>query len=248
MFWDDLTRRPSRSRFTLAALAGAALVLPAAAMAGVVVKSSGPSAGTLKVGTKVEDGSTISLKAGDNVTVLTSRGTQVLKGAGTFTIGAKPKEPRMRFANFTRQGAAGRVRTGAVRTGDAGEPERPNMWYVDLTEAGTTCLYDFTTVRLWRPDTAAPATYTMVEPEKADAVEIHFETGESERVLNSERLLLAEGRTYAVRAASEGEPVTMRFALVGEYETPEELAEMLLAKGCEAQLALMADRLEADAE
>ncbi|MEQ8410123.1 MAG: hypothetical protein RIC51_03030 [Erythrobacter sp.] len=230
------------------ALVAAALALPVAAWAGVVVKSSGPSAGTYKVGTKVVDGAKITLRAGDRVTVLTSKGTQVLKGAGTFTVGEKPKEPRLRFSNFTRKGAAGRVRTGAVRTAEESKPDRPNLWYVNLTEAGTTCLYDFGTVRLWRPDSSEAATYTMVEPAAADAVEVHFEAGESERVLNSERLVLAEDRTYAVRAAPEDEPVTMTFALVDEYETPDQLAEMLVAKGCEAQLALMADRLEADAE
>ncbi|QIQ85380.1 hypothetical protein [Erythrobacter sp.] len=238
-----------KRRFSKAALVGAALVLPAAAMAGVVVKSSGPSASTYKVGTKVDDGSSITLKAGDSVTVLTSRGTQVLKGAGTYTIGEKPKEPRYRFANFTRRGAADRVRLGTVRNAEPGKIERPNMWYVDLTQGGTTCLYDFGTVRLWRPDASEAATYTMVEPEKADAVEIEFEAEEPDRVLNSARLALVEGRTYAVRGPGiDAEPVTMQFALVGAYETPEELATILVEKGCEAQLALMADRLEADAE
>ncbi|AOL22792.1 hypothetical protein Ga0102493_111770 [Erythrobacter litoralis] len=269
MFSDKMKRRISR-----AALIGAALAMPVAAAAGVVVKSSGPSAGTYKVGTKVEDGASITLKAGDSVTVLTSKGTQVLRGAGTYTVGEKPKEPRLRFANFTRQGAAGRVRTGAVRTGETGELERPNMWYVDLTQPGTTCLYDFETVRLWRPDASEAATYTMVEPELADAVEVHFEAREAARVLNSERLMLAEGRSYAIRGplielsgvadeeaeretasdmpaaepAPEAEPVRMTFALVDAYETPEQLAEMLIANGCTSQLAMMADRLEADAE
>lgn len=244
MFSDKMKRCISK-----AALVGAALALPGAAMAGVVVKSSGPSAATYKVGVKVEDGSSITLKAGDRVTVLTSRGTQVLKGAGTYIIGEKPKEPRYRFANFTRRGAANRVRLGTVRNVDPSKIERPNMWYVDLTQSGTTCLYDFDTVRLWRPDVSEAATYTMVEPEKADAVEIEFEAEEPDRVLNSARLTLAEGRTYAVRGPDvDAEPVTLEFALVGEYETPEELATILVEKGCDAQLALMADRLEADAE
>lgn len=283
MFSDRMKRR-----MTQAALATAALAMPVGAMAGVVVKSSGPSAATYKVGTKVADGSEITLKAGDTVTVLTSEGTQVLKGAGSFTIGERPKEPRMRFANFTRKNASRRVRTGAVRSADSGgAPPRPNMWFVDLTQDGTTCLYDFETVRLWRPDASIPATYTIVEPEQADAVEVHFEAREADRVLNSERLVLAEGRTYAIRgpisemmeesgteAADEGEaagagaaeatgqagatgetgpveaeapPVRMNFALIGDYDTPEQLAEMLIARGCTTQLALMADKLEADA-
>ena len=266
MFSDRMKRRFSRI-----ALAGAALAMPVAAMAGVVVKSSGPSASTYKVGTKLDDDATITLKAGDSVTVLTSKGTRVMKGAGTFRVGEKPKEPRMRFANFTRRNAAGRVRTGAVRTGDTGGPAtRPNMWYVDVTQPGTTCLYDFDTVRMWRPDTSEAATYILVEPEHAEAVEVNFEATEPFRVLNSERVKLAEDRVYVLRklepqdeetdaeepadqsAADAPEPaepetVRMSFALIGEYDRPDQLAEMLIAKGCDAQLAIMTEKLEADA-
>jgi hypothetical protein len=243
MFLDSWARQ-----FARFAIIGAAVAMPVAAAAGVVVKSSGPSSDTYTVGTKLEDGSRVTLKAGDTITVLTSQGTQVMRGAGTFRVGEKPKKSRLRFANFTRKGAAGRVRTGAVRTGDNGPASRPNLWYVDLSQSGTTCLYDFETVRLWRPEAGSSATYTVVEPEQADAVEVHFEAKENERVLNSERLSLAEGRTYAVRGPDSEIPTSVSFALIGEYERPDELAEMLIAKGCTDQLALMADRLEADAE
>ena len=75
MFLDRL-----KSRIAGLALAGAALALPLAAHAGVVVKSTGPSATRYPVGTKLEDTATITLKAGDVVTVLTAEGTRVIKG------------------------------------------------------------------------------------------------------------------------------------------------------------------------
>lgn len=59
MFSDKL-----KSRLTALALAGAALALPVAAMAGVVVKSTGPSSTKYPVGTKVDDNASITLKAG----------------------------------------------------------------------------------------------------------------------------------------------------------------------------------------
>ena len=68
-------------------LAGAAATIAALgfigstpAQAGVVVKSSGPSAATYPVGRKLSDSSTITLRAGDSVTVLTDSGTRVITG------------------------------------------------------------------------------------------------------------------------------------------------------------------------
>ena len=56
MFSDRL-----KARIGALALAGAALALPLAAMAGVVVKSTGPSATRYPVGTKLDDDASITL-------------------------------------------------------------------------------------------------------------------------------------------------------------------------------------------
>eukprot|EP00611_Tribonema_gayanum_P010413 TRINITY_DN2042_c0_g1_i1.p1 TRINITY_DN2042_c0_g1~~TRINITY_DN2042_c0_g1_i1.p1 ORF type:complete len:174 (-),score=27.73 TRINITY_DN2042_c0_g1_i1:3-482(-) len=139
--------------FAAAMLGGAALALPVAAMAGVVVKSTGPSATKYPVGTKLGDDVRITLKDGDAVTVLTAQGTRIIRGAGTFRVGDRPQVASDRFASLTRKRAATRVRTGAVRDGLEGEVTNPSLWYVDITRSGTVCLYDLATVRLWRPAT-----------------------------------------------------------------------------------------------
>jgi hypothetical protein len=158
------------------ALGGAALALPVEAMAGVVVKSTGPSSTRYPVGTKLDDDASIALKEGDVVTVLTAEGTRVIKGAGTFRVGDRPQVASDRFASLTRKRAATRVRTGAVRGDGDGVATNPSLWYVDITRSGTICLYDLATVRLWRPGTEGTATYKIAAHGKgAAAAEVTFD-------------------------------------------------------------------------
>ena len=110
-------------KYLAAGAAALALAIPAAAEAAIVVASSGPSAATYPVGRKLDDAGTITLRAGDTLTVLDGKGTRVLRGAGTFPVAAAAGTPAKSatFAVLTMQRSAQRVRTGAVRTGVGAE-------------------------------------------------------------------------------------------------------------------------------
>ncbi len=236
----------AKSRFAGLMLAGAVLAAPVAAMAGVVVKSTGPSSSKYPVGAKVDDNATITLKAGDSVTVLTSKGTKVMKGAGSFKVGDKPKATRARFAALTRTRNANRVRTGAVRgTGAASKPTNPNLWYVDVTQSGTICLTDTTEVRLWRPSTEGIATYNVADGNSGASVDVTFDESESVAPLDPAILSITTGTPYSVTGPGQGEAqVTITFAkLDQEYTQADQLAEALVAAGCMTQINQMADRL-----
>ncbi|MDY7099166.1 MAG: hypothetical protein SXU28_13610, partial [Pseudomonadota bacterium] len=197
------------TRIAGAAMAGALAVSAGAAMAGVVVKSSGPSAGTYPVGKKVDDNATITLKAGDSVTVLTAKGTRVMKGAGTFRVGDNPKATRGRFAALTRKRAANRVRTGAVRAGMSGgaeAPKSPNLWYVDVSRSGKVCLFDTNTVRLWRPSSDGIATYRVIDGTSQSSIDVTFDDGEAVAAIDPARLTVSAGSTYTL-AGPEGTDV-----------------------------------------
>ncbi|MEE4154540.1 MAG: hypothetical protein V2I27_10310 [Erythrobacter sp.] len=230
------------------ALAGALLVASSAAMAGVVVKSSGPSAGDYPVGKKIDDEATITLKAGDSVTVLTSKGTRVMSGAGTYKVGDRPKATRARFAALTRKRAANRVRTGAVRgaaPATSGEqPMNPNLWYVDVSRSGPMCLYDLSAVRLWRPFSEGIATYRVVDTNTQSAIDITFDDGEAIAALDPARMTIAQGTPYTI-AGPEGTDVSsVTFVPLSEdYPEADQLAEALVAQGCLAQVDLLAERL-----
>lgn len=241
-----------KARFLGAALAGAVLAVPGAASAGVVVKSSGPSAGDYPVGRQVADGSSITLRAGDRLTVLTDDGTSVMQGPGTFRVGDGAVRTRARFSNLTRRSAARRVRTGAVRgTGD-GVARSPNLWYVNVAAAGNVCLYDMSAIRLWRPTADEAETYSIVDQNSDTALDVTFVGTEAVRALDPEVITINAGTEYSILApAAEGEneersTVNVRFVpLTGEYETPDALAAALVENGCTTQLALLADTLEA---
>lgn len=236
--------------FAALALGGAALALPAAAMAGVVVKSTGPSATKYPVGTKLDDNASIALKAGDVVTVLTADGTRVIKGAGTFRVGDRPQVASDRFASLTRKRAATRVRTGAVRGDSDGVATNPSLWYVDITRSGTICLYDLATVRLWRPGTEGTATYRIASHgEGAAMAEVTFDDTVTVAALDPVRLPIAEGGHYMITAPDGTTRTEFNFVLLAEdYAAPDALAEALIAKGCSVQLEALASSLEASAE
>ena len=238
-----------KARLGAFALAGAALAVPLAAEAGVVVKSTGPSATRYPVGSKLDDDASITLKAGDVVTVLTAEGTRVIKGAGTFRVGDRPQVAADRFASLTRKRAATRVRTGAVR-GDSDETAtNPSLWYVDVTRPGTICLYDFATVRLWRPGTEGTATYLIGKPTAAlPLAEVTFDETVTVAALDPARVAIADGESFVISAPGGATTIVNFVLLSEEFEQPDALAEALIAKGCTVQLEALANSLEASAQ
>jgi hypothetical protein len=238
-----------KARFGALALGAAALALPVAAMAGVVVKSTGPSSTKYPVGSKVDDNATITLKSGDVITVLTAEGTRVIKGAGTFRVGDRPQVAADRFASLTRKRAATRVRTGAVRGDTDDTVSNPSLWYVDVTRSGTICLYDLATVRLWRPGTSGTSTYTIADHAGAAQAEVTFDDTVTVAALDPARLPVTEAGHYMITAPDGSTAAHINFVLLAEdYAAPDALAEALIAKGCTVQLETLAASLEASAE
>lgn len=222
------------------ALAGAALA--ASAQAGVVVSSSGPSAGQFPAGKKLDDNSSITLRAGDTVTVLTSGGTRVIKGAGVHLVGAAGESKRSTFAVLTRQRSATRVRTGAVRgTGPAtGAADRsPNLWYVDVSRSGTMCVASPDAVRLWRPGGETAAVYTLAGG--AQPIEVTFAESARDVAWDAAALPVTDGAKYSIAAADGGSTNVVNFVMLDTVpEEPEDLAARLIDKGCTNQLELLA--------
>lgn len=252
-----------KARLASLALVGAVFAVPGTASAGVVVKSSGPSAGTYPVGREVSDTATISLRAGDKITVLTDNGTRVLQGPGDFVVGEGAVRTRSRFSSLSRRGGSNRARTGAVRaaTPSTEAPEgpqpAPNLWFVDLTASGNLCLYEFDRVRLWRPETVGPQKYTIIDQSTQTSLDVDFVETEQMRAWDLESLKLEAGRTYTitgplpVEGEASGTPTSTSVTFVAlseDYVQQDQLAQALIDNGCTFQLARLADELEAFAE
>lgn len=223
----------------LASLACATLPL-SAVEAGVVVSVSGPSAATYPVGRKIADNARITLKAGDIVTVLNGGNTRVLRGAGTFSLGAKKRSAsRGAFSALTRQRSAQRVRTGAVRNVPGmSTVTRPNLWYVDVAQSGAHCLANDKNVRLWRATNQGGAAYNVSIDGRSTPVS--FADGDMIVPWDSGAMPLSSGVDYMIGLDGEEPSVTVSFVVLDKAaRNPEDLAAQLIENGCMKQLELL---------
>jgi len=226
------------------ALAAATLALPGIAAAGIVVGSSGPSAAKYPVGSKVDDNATITLKDGDSVTVMVKGSTRALRGPGTVKVSGIGGSSRISTFNaLVKPRGATRVRPGAVRNaGDEGKPRSPNLWYLTAGQVGTFCIVDPETIRLWRPDITASASYRIANLEGV-AMTVEFPEGEMLAAWDGQTLPVTDGARFMVEKTGSADN-SLTFAVLTEMpETPEAAATALIEKGCTNQLTLLSDTL-----
>lgn len=224
---------------------GVGLLLAGSASAAIVVASSGPSASQFPAGKKLDDASRITLKSGDSVTVLDQRGTKVLRGPGHFAVSQPGRPlPNPAFAALTRREAATRARTGAVRTGEDGKPVSPNLWYVDVARPGTQCVTAPDAVQLWRGDAGKARRYRLTSTAAAGTVA--FAADEATAPWDAAHAPISDGVSYTL-APEGGAPIGgFTFAIVDNPPAgAEDLASVLIARGCTAQLELLTQTLAA---
>lgn len=230
-----------------AAIALAISAIPAGALADtIVVRAGGPSAGSYPPGKKIAEGSMVTLKAGDLLTILDGRGTRTLKGPGTFNTSATSGatgDARTSLAGLLEPQRVRRARTGAVRGGaDEGRlPRSPNLWYVDISQSSTVCIPDASGVQLWRPDLTEAVTVTARDEKSGKSATIPFEKGQFRAAWPAD-LPVSEGSSYRLSWSGLEKPVAIRFSVMdAQSEGLENTASMLISRGCEAQLNLLVE-------
>ncbi|HEX7856546.1 MAG TPA: hypothetical protein VF503_22955 [Sphingobium sp.] len=217
---------------------GSAMLAAAPAIAEtLVVRASGPSAGGFSPGKKLPDGASVTLKAGDVLTLLDGRGTRTLRGPGVFGATGSVSGGGASIASFIDTRTTSRARTGAVRSGlTAAAPRSPNLWYVDVRNPATTCIADPANVKLWHP--AGTVAGTLAITGAAGKASVTFEAGESV-VAWPAALPVTEGAVYEFSGAGLARPVAIHFTLLPAAEGLESTASTLIARKCDAQLDLL---------
>lgn len=218
------------------ALLAALLVSTAAAAAAnvLVVRSSGPSAKSYPPGRSLPDNARITLRSGDTLVILDSRGTRTFRGPGSFN----PAEAA-RAGTQTVQTANGRrARIGAVRSAGFVPATPTTIWDIDVTQSGTACLTGTSGVQLWRPDSNEAATLTIAGPGGASQT-VAWPSGNA-TVGWPAALPIADGAEYEMRLTGSPVPARVR---VKRVPTPaadlQSVAETLIRNECGEQLDLL---------
>jgi hypothetical protein len=208
------------------------LVTASAALADIlVVRSTGPSAGSFPPGRRLPENARISLRAGDQLVLLDGRGTRNVRGPGTFTAGIPPA------GQVASSGPASqrRSRIGAVRGAGAGELRPPSLWHVDVARSSDVCVAAPSKPVLWRADAARAVTLDIGGPGSRTS-RVAWAAGSSTLAWPSD-LPVADGAQYRLSWPGAKVPTILRFRTLPR--TPaglEDMAQALISNRCEAQL------------
>lgn len=252
MSWVSEKRGTARLMIATALLSPLALAAVPVAAETIVVRASGPSAKGYPAGRKLADGGSLTLKAGDVVTLLDGRGTRTLRGPGTFNSSAQAaagSDTRTSLASLLETKRVLRARTGAVRgpgAEDAPPPRSPNLWYVDISQPATACIPDPANVRLWRPDIGKPVSITATGVGTGGgggSASGTISFGQGEAVASwPASLPVANGARYRLSWAGLAQPVEISFAVLGSSAGGlESMAATLIERKCDAQLNLLVE-------
>jgi hypothetical protein len=230
------------NRMTKIAAAAVALGIAGSAAAGtIVIRADGPSKGAYPPGKSLTG--KVSLRAGDTLVVLDARGTRTLNGPATVDLSATRTASAAPSAltALIRNAGARQVRTGAVRGVNGAQANSPNLWYVDVSRGGKTCLADATQATLWRSSMAETETLTLQRVSDGKAVPVIFAVGQSVRPWPVAALPIAASAEYSLSASGVvAKPVVVRIETIGNHgTTPDAVAAALIAKGCSHQLEML---------
>jgi hypothetical protein len=232
-----------RPRALIAAFAGLMLAGTAVA-APLVVRSTGPSAKAYPVGKALAADAKITLKAGDTLMLMDGKGTRTISGPGTFSAtgsSVAAASTGSTLAALASGGGERRARIGAVRSAsgiDKNAGKNPNMWFVDVTKSANVCVANPAAVTVWRPDSAAAATVNVSGPGGASGT-IDLAAGKADGQWPAS-VPVTDGGQYQLNWAGAAKPTAVKFMVVKPTSaTPEDLAQSLIAKGCNMQLDMM---------
>ncbi len=230
----------------VAALALLSADVAVASAKAIVVKSSGPSAKAFSPGKAIADNSTVTLKAGDIVTLLDGQGTRILKGPGTFSTTANT-QTSANISTVMKNTGTRQVRTGAVRGAVSEAPLRPtNVWLVDITKSATVCIADANAVSLWTPTGEQGSNVTLTRVSDGKAAPVSLRPMQSIKAWPTAELPITDGAQFRVSRDGFETPVTLRFASMGPNPLGvENTIAGFVRSGCNAQLDLLIETVSA---
>ena len=212
----------------------------------IVIKSAGPSVKSYTPGKVIADNSSVTLKAGDTLTLLDGQGTRVLKGPGVFATTATTQTSSNLTTMFKNTGTR-QVRTGAVRGVNTGAPPRPsNIWLIDTSKSATVCVADTSAVSLWTPSGEAVSKLTLTRVSDGKSVPLDMRPMQSVRAWPIEELPITDASEFRVTREASAASVTLHFATLGPNpQGVENTIASFVRSGCTTQLDMLIEAMSA---
>jgi hypothetical protein len=228
------------STFRIATAAMLVGLATAAAADVLVVRATGPSAGSYPAGRSLPDNSKINLRANDTLTILVGSNTRTLRGPGTFTP-TGPATSGTPLASATSANQR-RARIGAVRgmsNSVTAAARNPSIWNIDIARSSNVCVTDPAHATLWRADASRPAALTITRA--SDGRSGRVEMGAGQAVASWPKdVPISDGGEYTLSWRGAAEPTRLMFKTLSKK--PAELNDMassLIQHACDAQLDLL---------
>lgn len=206
----------------------------------LVVRATGPSAGSYAPGKMLPATGTVTLAAGDEVVVMDGAGTRSLKGPGSFPAqgGASTSAGLgTTLASLGERTTSRMARTGAIRGGGPAPALLPTLWSVDTTTGGTFCLVDGADAQLWRADTSAAGSVPVRKGDDGGPAYASFDAGAATTRWPATNAPRADGE-YLVGPDANAQSVTIHMLA----DAPGDLATLAAAfgrMGCQRQIAFL---------
>lgn len=215
----------------------------------IVIKASGPSAKAFTPGKAIADNSTVTLKAGDVVTLLDGQGTRVLKGPGTFSTTAST-QTASNLSTVLKNTGTRQVRTGAVRGAVSDAPVRPtNVWLIDTTKSGTVCVADTSVASLWTTTGEKGGSITLTRVSDGKSMSIALLPMQTVKAWPVADMPISDGAQYRVTREGGEATATIKFATMGPSpQGVENTISGFIRSGCNAQLDLLVETISPASE
>ena len=222
------------ARHVIAALAaGFATFAQAAPL--VVIGARGTP---FKVGQRIDSARPVSLKPGEQLTLIASDGrTVTLRGAFSgppLPRAAAAPRPGQALAALVAGRQARSSSVGVVRSGDVMDaPALPQPWLIDISRGGSRCLRHGSAPVWWRPDGAAARSFTVFPVDRSWRADFTWRAGQ--RTMKVPPIARFDGTTsFIIRTDGEEALVTVERA-PATLDTDLMLAAWMIEKGCTQQ-------------
>ncbi len=216
-----------------------ALAASAASAQMLVVRATGPSAGSYAPGKMLPATATVTLAAGDEIVVMDGGGTRSLKGPGSFTGKGASQAAGLgtMLASLGDRTNSRMARTGAIRGGGPAPALLPSLWAIDTTTGGTFCLVNSTDAQLWRADSSAATSVPIRKGDDGAPAYASFDAGAATTPWPADISPRADGE-YLIGPDANVQSVSIRILA----DSPGDLAALAAAfgrSGCQRQIAFL---------